>query len=201
MMTKEHTYTKNCEGDSMREEFNRTDLIYNNPLTVNRYFINIDTTVDSADNYREIYKQLILGETSDYFIFMLNTCGGDSYTAQEMSSSMLRTAGNTRAVVINAHSAGSIIAFSCDEIIIEDGGSIMIHAPALYGAGGKPQSIETISRHFSKSSKDWYSKLYQGFMTKEEIDQVFLGADFWFDDKEAKKRLKKWIPIRKRGNK
>lgn len=185
----------------MADDFNNSNLIYNNPITINRYFVNIDARVESADNYREIYKQLGMADDSDLFIFMINTPGGDGDTALQLSSSILRTNASTKAVILNAHSAGSIIALSCDEVMVEEGGSMMIHAPSMWPGQGKPQNMESLSKHFSRSTKDWFYKIYQGFLTKEEIDRTLLGADYWFDDKEIKKRLKKWTPIRMRENK
>lgn len=180
------------------EDFKSEKLIFNAPKTVNDYFVNIDSEIMEPENYREIYERLIIAEPTDTFIFLINSIGGDVSTAMQLHSTMLITPASTRAIVINAHSAASIIALSCDSILVEDCGALMIHSPRTWINGSRPQGLDAYSKYFYKSTTTWFQKIYQGFLTPEEISKVILGMDMWINKKEADKRLKKWTPIRKR---
>lgn len=180
------------------DEFKSEKLIFNAPKTVNDYFVNIDSEIEEPSNYREIYERLITATDTDTFIFLINSPGGDVSTAMQLHSTMLITNATTRAIVINAHSAASIIALSCDSILVEDCGAFMIHSPRTWVGGSRPQGLDAYSKYFYKSTIKWFDKIYQGFLTPEEINEVIIGRDLWIDKKEADKRLKKWTPIRGR---
>lgn len=178
----------------MEKEFNPTNLIFSTQKTSTQYYVNIDTEISSPDNYREVIKSLVSASSSDMFIFMLNSNGGDLATAMEISSAILNTDAYCKAIVFSAFSAASVIALSCDSILVEDCGAFFIHAP-VWASAGKPQTMESQGQFFSKSSKQWFTKIYQGFLTDDEINKVLLGLDMWIDKKDADKRLKRWTPI------
>ena len=181
----------------MEKEFNSELLIFTTQKIINQYYVNIDAEILSPDNYRDVIKHLVAATSSDMFIFMINSGGGDVATAMEISSAILNTDAYCKAIVFNAFSAASIIALSCDSILVEDCGAFFIHAPS-WEMRGKPQSTEAQSQYYSKSTKRWFTKIYQGFLTEEEIDKAISGIDLWIDKDEADKRLKKWVPISQR---
>jgi len=182
--------------DDEKEERD-TKQVYNLPIIHNRYIINIDETIGEPNKYREVFDTLIKAQNGEAIILNLNTNGGNMNTVVQFHNLLLGTPAYTNAFIFNATSAGSILAFSCDNIVVEDYSQTMIHAPT-WASEGKPDEMKSQSDYFIKSSKSFFKKLYQGFLTEKEIEQVLIGKDLWFTDLETKKRLKKWTSIRAR---
>ena len=130
---------------------------------------------------------------------IMNTGGGHTMTAQQISDALINTAAKkTTAEIHNAHSAGAIIAFSCDEIKVNPQSTVMIHGASISGAGGK---IDSLKNHFSFTEKyfdEWFRTLFMGFITEAEMSDLKKGCDLWIRGDEISQRLANWTPLRQR---
>ena len=178
-------------------EFNSTKLTYQYPITINRYIVNLDSYIDSPDNYREVFDTLIKAEQDESIFLNINSCGGRMDTTREFISLLLNTNASTRATIFTASSAAALIALSCDEIQVAQTGAMMIHNSS-FGTEGKVGDIKSQSDHIDKMSRSLFELVLKGFLTKEEIEEVCIGKEFYFDYKQIVKRMKKFVPIRLR---
>ena len=159
--------------------------------------IDIDTEFESPDTFREIIRAIENARECDTVVLKINSHGGRTDSAQAVYAALLETKAKTVARVITAYSSGSIVAMSCDEIQTTPHCTMMIHN-ASAGAWGKIGDMKTQTTFLENYFKSWFDELYAGFMTSEEIDDVFKGQDFWLSETDIKRRLPNWRPIRQR---
>lgn len=159
--------------------------------------VDVDTEIESPDTYREILRAIENARECDTIIVKVNSHGGRTDSAQAVYSALLETKAKTIARVITAYSSGSIIAMSADEIQTTPHCTMMIHNASTM-SWGKIGDMKTQSSFLEAHFKSWFDELYAGFLTPEEIADVFKGQDIWLTEDDIKKRLPNWKPIRQR---
>lgn len=184
----------------MKEEREKL-FIYDIPIGNKAHIVNLDDKIGEPWEYRDLNK-LLLNDVNfgDVINVVINTSGGNVMTTIQIHNALKATRAHTRAIVYSAWSAGSLIAFSCDDIVVADHASMMIHA-ATWGTDGKVDELFSQSEHFKKIVSNMFHEIYKGFLTKSEINKVLENKDMWFDKQEIEKRLKKWKPIRSKAPK
>ena len=86
------------------------------------------------------------------------------------------------------HSAASILALHCDEIIVTPYSTMMCHN-SNYGYVGKDSDVLNMVMHTSTWSGKLMKETYSGFLSVKELDELLNGKEFWFDADEIAKRL------------
>jgi len=157
--------------------------------------IDIDTDFESPETFREIIRAIENAREKDTVILKINSHGGRTDSAQAVYAALLETKARTIARVITAYSSGSIVAMSCDEIQTTPHCTMMIHN-ASSGTWGKIGDIKAQTSFLEEHFKRWFAELYAGFLSTEEIADVFKGQDIWLSELDIKKRLPNWKPIR-----
>lgn len=176
---------------------NSNDLIQEDIRLFKSYIINMDFEVFESNYYRKVYDCLRKAEKDSEVRLILNTVGGDLSTFIQLYNLLQKCEAKTIAEVYTAYSCGAFLMLSCDEIEINEFSSVMIHSMS-YANEGKLEEVTASNDFMRKWNSELTHKLLCGFMTQQEIKDVNNGKDFWFMGDEVKKRLKKWIPIRKR---
>ena len=138
-----------------------------------------------------------MAKAGDLIEIRTNSIGGNTMAAQAFYAALLKTPARTKAVVINAYSSGSIVAMSCDEIELTPFCSMLIHN-ASSGVGGKIGDMAGYANFKQGYFAEWYAQLYAGFLTPDELQDVAKGQDIWLKEDQIRKRLKSWVPIRRK---
>ena len=159
--------------------------------------IDIDTEFDSPETFRGIIRAIEQARENDTIILKVNSHGGRTDSAQAVYVALLETRAKTIARVITAYSSGSIVTMACDEIQTTPHCTMMIHN-ASAGTWGKIGDMKAQTSFLEDHFKKWFGELYSGFLTPEEISDVFKGQDIWLREEEIKHRLPNWKPIRTR---
>lgn len=167
---------------------------FGSPQTI---IIDIDTEFDSPQTFREIIRVIEQARKVDTLILKINSHGGRTDSAQAIYVALLETQAKTIAKIITAYSSGSIVAMACDELKPTPHCTMMIHN-ASGGAWGKIGDMKTQSTFMENHFKKWFNELYSGFLSSEEIEDVFKGQDIWLREEDINKRLLKWHPVRER---
>jgi len=158
-----------------------------------------DGPISAPSLYREATNTIADATSNRTIKLIINTGGGNTMTAQQISDALIKTeARKTVAEIHNAHSAGAIIAFSCDKIVVNPQSTVMIHGASINGAGGK---INSLRNHFTFTEQyfdEWFKNLFLGFITEDEMSDLKKGCDLWIKGKEITQRLQGWTPLRKR---
>lgn len=159
--------------------------------------IDIDTEFDSPETFRGIIRAIEQARETDTIILKVNSHGGRTDSAQAVYVALLETRAKTIARIITAYSSGSIVTMACDEIQTTPHCTMMIHN-ASAGTWGKIGDLKAQTSFLEDHFKKWFGELYSGFLTPEEISDVFKGQDIWLREEEIKQRLPNWKPIRAR---
>ena len=99
------------------------------------------------------------------------------------------TNANVRAILTGeVHSAASIIALNCQEIVVTDSAHMLVHN-ASYGVGGTAGNIKSHVDFSHKMIDKMLTSTYGGFLTPAELLDVKKGVEYWFDSDEIGERL------------
>lgn len=148
-----------------------------------------DEEIGQPKKYRDLIHQLFQADANDQFIFMMNTPGGYLITALAIIEALKATEATVRAVIIGeCHSAGSIIALNCHNIVVTDSAHSLVHT-GQYGTEGQAGNVRAHVDFSTKHIKGIIEDTYSGFMTPDEISDLHKGLEFWFDSKQLNKRL------------
>jgi hypothetical protein len=93
-------------------------------------------------------------------------------------------------------SAATFIFLSGDAMIIQSNIQFMCHyySGGVYGKGG---DIETQISFQGVNNKKLFRIVYEGFLSKKELKNLFKGQDFWFNDNELKQRLDAYVNFKR----
>lgn len=173
----------------MLPEENKKIPQYSQAIQVNIHHFYIIKEIGDASEFLDMINTLKTAEEHDTVFISLNTPGGDLNTTVQIISAMKQCAGTVVTCLEGeVCSAGTLLFLSGDRYIINPHCTFMIHNYShLLGGKGK----EVASR--VKYSEDYFHKLarsiYTGFLTEDEIQQVFDDRDFWMDSDEVIRRL------------
>lgn len=173
-----------------------SDLVETNTITIHQYVLNIDEEIESPSMYRQAFSVFQKATEQDVIIIRINSPGGFVSTAVQMINMIQNCRALCIAELYLAYSAASAIALACDEIRVMKYSSMMVHNITL-GLYGKVNEIASHGNFINDWGSNFLRKVYNGFLTKGEIDSVLSGMDLWFKEEEIKKRLKAWTPMRK----
>ena len=147
--------------------------------------------ISSPADYNELCFLLENAPKGSNVTLHINTAGGYIDSAFKIIASIKRSKAKiTARLTGTVASAGTIIALSCDDLVVEDFTSFMVHNYSG-GAGGKGHEIIDYVNFSDKNITTTFKKIYSGFLTPRELTQVIRGKDMWMDSEEVRKRWAK----------
>lgn len=155
------------------------------------YRVFIDKGIDEPSKYSDLIQALISANDNDMFEFLISCDGGNLDSCVSIVNALNNTNAYTRAVITShAHSAASIISLVCDEVVAMPHTAMLVHQPR---GGSYGRYIEQVQQgHFNeKMIRDFFTDVYEGFLTPSEIDSVLQGKDIWLSADEINERAKK----------
>ena len=162
-----------------------------------RISIDIDDDFYGPTAFRTVIRAIEEARAGDVVEIKVNSNGGDTQSAQAIYVALLKTPARTKAIIINAYSAGSIVAMACDEIEPTPFCTMMIHNASTY-SGGKLGDMAGKAAFLNDYFGEWFQQLYAGFLADDELKDIIKGQDFWLKEPQIRERLKNWKPIRQR---
>lgn len=153
------------------------------------HVIRIHEDITEPSNFSDELDLINGASEQDTVVLDLCTAGGDLYTAMLFVRSLNSCAAHTVAILgPEVASAGSIMALSCREWILDDTSSLMIHTSS-YGIMAKDTDIFEHANFSRQQLKRLYENVYKGFLTDEELSDVIKGTPFYFDAENIADRL------------
>lgn len=147
----------------------------------------------TPDYYVDMVHAIRTANEHDVIYIVLNTIGGDLSTGIQLINAIKSTPAKVACVVDGTcYSMGTMIMLACDEIIINDNCMIMFHhyTSGIQGKGSE-QAAELAA------TIEWFAELcndyYHPFLSREEIEKLLEGKDFWMTSKEVRQRFEKMI--------
>lgn len=176
-------------GDKSKESHN----VWENhiPIVKNGREIDAYITAEIVDpiEYNELCHMIRNATSKEVIRLHINTPGG----RLDSSSMIIDAIGQSEAYVIGVlsgtvASAGTMIALACDELECSSYLEFMIHYFSG-GTGGKGNEIKAHSSFINKHMPMVFKKMYAGFLTDKEIEDVIEGKDIWLNGDEVMERF------------
>lgn len=152
-----------------------------------RFYIN--GSIENHEAYMPLISKLQNADEMDEIHIHLNTLGGDISIGAQIINAMKRS--NAKIVTHidgQCFSLGTLIFLSSDEQMVSDYAIAMCHN---FSSGTMGKGNEQIAE--LKATMEWFEtmarNIYRGFLTDEEIESLFRGADIWMLGPEIDERL------------
>jgi ATP-dependent protease ClpP protease subunit len=151
--------------------------------------ISFDRSIGEPSYYRGLINLLYMADENTEFNFLINSPGGNLSAAMAIIEAIKSTDAMVRAIITGeCHSAASIIALHCHEIIVTESAHALIHT-ASYGTGGNTHMVQSHVDFSTKMINKILENTYTGFLTAPELKDVERGIELWMDADEIKVRL------------
>lgn len=170
---------------------NKKATIRANTYTSTHFQIQVVGGIEEAQHYLEEFEVIRNAGEHDTVHIHLNTPGGDIYTGAQFRSVLRSCPAPTVAhLESGCHSAGTLLALSCDDLIVHDDAFMLVHnySGGAYGKG------DDLLKYVSETDK-WIKQLmrttYNYFLTEEEIEMVvFKNDDIYLSAPQIRERWK-----------
>lgn len=153
--------------------------------------ISIDEDIREPKYYRHVLSRISDLEEGDCVELTISSHGGSVDGAISIINALNRTDAHTVAFIDGiAASAASLIAFSCQEIIVSENAQAMLHS--AHGViGGTMANTASYSAFMDAELRKLMTKVYLGYLTEEELDQMFMGREVWHNAEQIVERLER----------
>lgn len=159
-------------------------------VTTKRYDVYLNWLIEKPHYYFEFLEILRSAGGDDEIHIHLNNNGGYVDTTMQIINYMKESDAKIVTCLEGAcHSAASLILLSGDDIRVSEHGSMLCHYYSG-GASGKGNEIEAQVEFDKKNYKIFFKKIYNKFLTKEEINELIKGRDIWMSSSEIIKRVR-----------
>lgn len=146
-----------------------------------------------ALKYRPYFEVFEKAKADDEIIIYFNSPGGSVTTLNMFLNAMRKCKSkNITAKINHASSAAGIMALACNNIIFNHCSTLMLHAPSTWGLDGKEQELKSYVDHSVDQSKRMFGHYLKRILSDKEIEEMFNGKEFRFNEIDAIKRLKKY---------
>lgn len=177
--------------------FPQKSRINTSTRAINTHVIKLWDDISYPNEYQEEIELIDSASEDDVIVLDICTGGGVLDTAMLFSRSLKSTAAHTVAIIgPTCASAGSAIALSCREFILDSTSSLMLHTSS-YGISAKDTDIFEHANFSRKQLKSFYEEVYSGFISEEEMSDVIKGTPFYFSPEELVERLDSLSAYRK----
>ena len=160
------------------------------PIVANKNEIKayITGSIDEPIYYNELCYFLQTADENTEVTLYINTPGGiiDSafMIADAISKSKAKVTGYLSGTVA---SAGTLISMACDDIIVTNHLSFMIHNYSG-GISGKGHEMKSRQKFTDDHLNEAFTSFYLGFLTQNEMERVIEGTDLWMGSEEVIER-------------
>jgi ATP-dependent protease ClpP protease subunit len=153
------------------------------------HLVKFDENIGPPAKYRGLIDLLYLADENAVFNFFINSSGGGLSAAMAIIEGIKGSDALVRAIITGeCHSAASLIALNCHEIVVTDSAHALIHT-ASYGTGGNTHMVQGHVDFSTKMINKMLEKTYSGFLSDSEIGDVKRGIEIWFDADQIRERL------------
>jgi ATP-dependent protease ClpP protease subunit len=154
------------------------------------HHVYLDEDIGAPSKYRDFINMLYTADENTEFNVFLNTNGGNLSACMAIVEAIRETDALVRCIITGeCHSAGSIIALNCHEIVVTQSALMMIHT-ANYGSAGTTQNVKACVDFSTNYINKIMADTYTNFLTNDELKQVMSGVEIWLNAEEIMKRQK-----------
>lgn len=155
----------------------------------------------SLKNYKDWIKisdLLYKASEGDRINLYISSPGGRLDITENVINAIRTCKGEVTGILTGHAASGATLLFlSCPSVIVEPHASMMLHYYSSFSYG-KGQEIETKTQHHKEHITELMNTYYEGFLSDEELEDMYKGTDFYFSSKEIEKRLEKRMEFHKK---
>ncbi len=151
----------------------------------------LNSAIGNPEDYSE-WNQILRSSTEQDVVYLhINCYGGQALTAVQL----MRAISESRATVVASvegacMSAATFLFLMADVCEISDHSIFMFHNFSG-GTIGKGNEMMAQVHHNDKWARNLMDSIYKDFFTKDEIDSILEGKDYWLSPDEVTERLQK----------
>jgi ATP-dependent protease ClpP protease subunit len=154
-----------------------------------RYRFRFDRDIGHVSEYADLLE--FLANNGDVFLeLVFSSDGGDMTTALAIINAIHESKVHCHgSLLTHAHSAAGIIFLACSSHSVSMNSTLMIHEQQSCGIGGKASDLSAYVDFETKQHRRLMKRVYEGFLSDAELDQVLNGKEMWMGDSEVVDRL------------
>ncbi len=158
-------------------------------VTFNNYRVHLNETIKLPDYYSQFFDMCFQATERDNIDLIISSPGGTIAGMSYILEGLRLTEASTRAIIVGeASSAASMIALSCDSVVVTDSAEMLCHS-LRGGYGGKMADVVAYAQHNEKMSDTLINTVYKGFLEDNEIDEMQRGKEIYLSANEIRARL------------
>ena len=158
---------------------------------LNNFNVHINEEIKDASYYSKVFELLLDAGENDSVNFFIASNGGDLDGLNILLEGIRLTEAHVCAILVGpAHSAASILALNCHNIIVTESASMLTHNIRT-GFGGKIADLEAFTNFSRKISNKLIKETYTAFLEPEELEAVIHGKELWLDAAQIRERLQR----------
>ncbi len=149
----------------------------------------LDEQIKQPDYYRQLIHRIRNADEHDIVEIYISSYGGSLDGALALIEAIENTDANVLCVITGmAASAASLIALASPNISVSPRASMMLHQ-ASFGSFGKQSDILNHANFVDKKVRSLMQEMYEGFLSKKELEELFMGREIWMEADEIIDRL------------
>ena len=157
---------------------------------LNNFTVHITGDIRDAEYYTKVFDMCLEAGENDVINFFIASNGGDLDGLNVLLEGIRLTDAHVCAILIGpAHSAASILALNCHDIVVTTSATMLTHNIRT-GFGGKIADLEAFTNFNRKISNKLIKDTYEAFLNPSELQEVLHGKELWFDSEDIRERLK-----------
>lgn len=186
-MTKTNFKLETTNDSAPVEKENQSWLEQEVKLTKVRFRLN--SAINDPEYYNNLLERLEMMSENDCVEVVIDSVGGDLDGCIALCDAFQNTDAFVTGILVNkAFSAGAYIALCCDNLEVRPNARMMLHSYSGMFAG-KDHEID-LDYNFNKSFiRKFTASCCEGFLTEDELQQMYDGKDWWFDAETIVERL------------
>lgn len=148
-------------------------------------------TIGPASEYLSWFHAIRNAGETDVVVIHINSYGGDMFTAIQLMQAVAESNATVICSVEGAcMSAATLVFLAGDQYQINEFSMFMFHNYSGWTAGKGGEMFDSVS-HERQWSAELLDHMYDGFLTKKEINSMLENKDIWMSSAEVVKRLTK----------
>lgn len=149
--------------------------------------------IEEPTKYADLLNTITNASENDTVVIRINSEGGQLESAMQIRNALLSASCNTICSIDHlCASAATYIFFAAGEMFVSPDSILMIHNIS-YMHFGKLGELDSTLSHYKKWVKQFYRRIYGGFLTEKELQGVFTNQDLYFNDRQIVKRLARMV--------
>lgn len=165
---------------------------------VHKVTVFLDGPILSARYYRMVASEAADLSENDELEFSITSGGGSMEGLIALLDVVNTTEAEVTAVIKGeCHSAASMLAVSCPNIIVSPYASMLVHNASLGAGRAKAYDLKQYVDHSTDFCNTLFRDVYEGFLSEDEIEEVIKGKEMWMGADEISERIQQMMEHKK----